>query len=336
MSPQPLASPSVDAARSLPVLLVATIDGPTAVPHGIDWVRIDGASGTLETIERRRDASSHAVLFDVPGPDTRHRDTLLTTTEFLVFAAAADFEWVNLRGMHSAEDVLHAREFLPDSVRLSVTLSTPRSLRHALRPLCEVADALLFDREELRHSLGSRRTDAMLASAVRHASDRGTPHPARLRRPTLHATPRPASTSRRRTPVRPDRGRAVRNGADPRDHRDRRSPEPGRRGPIAGPARSAPAPRGHPAATTRCSAGRSDVGGARRAPGLARGERESLRARRSERGAVEGRRREQRGQGRGRRPGSHRERGGSERTVQDRLAQMGHVVDDVELSPGRP
>ncbi|HKK73019.1 MAG TPA: hypothetical protein VKA86_17595 [Candidatus Krumholzibacteria bacterium] len=175
MTPQLLASPSVDAARSLPVLLVATIEGPGAVPRGIDWVRIDGASGTLETIERRREACAHPVLFDIPGPDTRHRDTLLTTSEFLVFAAAEDFDWVNLRGVRSAEDVLHAREFLPDSVRLSVTLSTPRALRHALRPLCEVADALLFDREELRHSLGTRRTDAMLASAVRHASDRGTP-----------------------------------------------------------------------------------------------------------------------------------------------------------------
>ncbi len=175
MSPQLLATSSVDASRSLPVLLVATLDGPTAVPRGIDWVRIDGAGGTLETIERRRDACAQPVLFDVPAPDTRHRDTLLTTAEFLVFAAAESFDWVNLRGVHSAEDVLHAREFLPDSVRLSVTLSTPRTLRHALRPLCEVADALLFDREELRHSLGVRRTDTMLASAVRHASERGTP-----------------------------------------------------------------------------------------------------------------------------------------------------------------
>ena len=161
--------------RTSPVLVVATVDNRTPAFRGVDWIRIDGADGTLEAIARRSAGREVPVLFDVPGPDTRRRGSLLTTSEFLVFAAAEGFEWVNLRGVIHPDDVVYAREFLPAAVRLSVTLDSPRSVREHLGALCGVTDAVLLDRRGLRNAIGSRRGDALLASAVRHANDRGTP-----------------------------------------------------------------------------------------------------------------------------------------------------------------
>lgn len=161
--------------RTSPVLVVATIDSRTPAVHGMDWIRIDGADGTLEAMGRHGSPRTAPVLFDVPGPDTRRRGSLLTTSEFLIFAAAEGFEWVNLRGVVHPDDVVYAREFLPRSVRLSVTLDGPRGVREHLGALCGVTDAILLDRHALRHAIGSRRGDALVASAVRHAADRGTP-----------------------------------------------------------------------------------------------------------------------------------------------------------------
>lgn len=177
---RPLLVPTADPAespvpRTSPVLVVATVDNRTPGLRGVDWIRIDGAEGTLQAIARRSAGRSLPVLFDVPGPQTRRRGSLLTTSEFLVFAAAEGFEWVNLRGVVHPDDVTYAREFLPSSVRLSVTLASARAVRESMGALCSVADAVLLDRRALRNSLGTRRGDALLASAVRHASDRGTP-----------------------------------------------------------------------------------------------------------------------------------------------------------------
>jgi len=161
--------------RTSPVLVIATVDNRTPKVRGVDWIRIDGADGTLEAIARRGADRALPVLFDVPGPNTRRRGSLLTTSEYLVFAAAEGYEWVNLRGVSHPDDVIYAREFVPDSVRVSVTLASPRVIRENLGVLCSVSDAILLDRHALRHALGARRGDALLGSAVRHASDRGTP-----------------------------------------------------------------------------------------------------------------------------------------------------------------
>lgn len=177
---QPLVRPtstptSPVAAATSPVLVVATVDGKGPHLRGVDWIRVDGAHGTLRALSRRREGWAQPVLFDVPGPGTRRHGTLLTRAEFLVFAAAEGFEWVNLRGVREPEEVIRAREFLPPSTRLSVTLDTQRTIRRELDAMCAIADAVLLDRRALRHALGSKRADALVGAAVRHATERETP-----------------------------------------------------------------------------------------------------------------------------------------------------------------
>ena len=163
------------AAATSPVLVVATVDGKGPHLRGVDWIRVDGAHGTLRALSGRREGWPQPVLFDVPGAGTRRRGTLLTRSEFLVFAAAEGFEWVNLRGVREPEEVIRAREFLPSSARLSVTLDTQRTIRRELDAMCAIADAVLLDRRALRHALGGKRADALIGAAVRHATERETP-----------------------------------------------------------------------------------------------------------------------------------------------------------------
>jgi hypothetical protein len=151
------------------VLVVATVGPQTPTIENADWIRIDGACGTLEALSDHRRRHASPVLFDVPGPRTRRSGTLLTTSEFLVFAAAEGFEWVNLRGVTRGEDVERARDFLPPSTRLSVTVSSPSVLLRGLTSLCDHADAVLFARAELRRALGPYTAEDALRAAIHTA-----------------------------------------------------------------------------------------------------------------------------------------------------------------------
>ena len=157
------------------VLVVATLGPGTGELSGADWIRIDGAQGTLEALADHPSRRHTPTLFDVPGPRTRRSATLLTTTEFLVFAAAEGFEWVNLRGVTHPDEVEQARDFLPPSTRLSVTVGSPYVLQRSLVDLCEVADAVLLARHELRRALGPGRGDETVRGAVRTALRHGAP-----------------------------------------------------------------------------------------------------------------------------------------------------------------
>ena len=157
------------------VLVVATVGPQTPELKNVDWIRIDAAQGTLDAFADRRSHPSSPVMFDIPGPRTRRTGSLLTTSEFLVFAAAEGFEWVNLRGVNDPEEVLHARQFLPPSTRLSVTISSPAVLLRALPDLCEAADAVLLARAELRRALGPHTADDALRAAIHTAALHAAP-----------------------------------------------------------------------------------------------------------------------------------------------------------------
>lgn len=178
----PLAPPVVAPARGLAptragrsVLVVATVGLQTPVLKNADWIRIDAAEGTLEALADHRARHALPAMFDIPGPRTRRTGSLLTTSEFLVFAAAEGFEWVNLRGAVDAEDVLYARQFLSRSTRLSVTVSSPAVLLRALPDLCECADAVLFSRSDLRRALGPHAAEDALRAAIQNATLHSTP-----------------------------------------------------------------------------------------------------------------------------------------------------------------
>lgn len=157
------------------VLVVATVGPQTPELKNVDWIRIDAAQGTLDAFAGRRSHQTSPVMFDIPGPRTRRTGSLLTTSEFLVFAAAEGFEWVNLRGVVDADDVLHARQFLAPSTRLSVTVASPAVLLRSLPDLCETADAVIFARAELRRALGPHTAEDALRAAIHTAALHAAP-----------------------------------------------------------------------------------------------------------------------------------------------------------------
>ena len=82
--------------------VIASVDGNTPALRDLDLVRLDSVSAPLHELTRLRDGYDCPALFDLPGPETPRSKSLLTATELLIFAAAARFEWVGLRGANNA------------------------------------------------------------------------------------------------------------------------------------------------------------------------------------------------------------------------------------------
>lgn len=139
---------------------------------GLDLVRIDAARATLRSLAALRDQQEVEVLLDLPGPQTRRGSSPLTTSEFLVFAAAEGFPWVGLRGVGGAAALHRARPFLPAATQLAATISSPRALAEEIDAIADAADAILLDMVGLarRHS-GDLRP--LFQGAIRAASHRG-------------------------------------------------------------------------------------------------------------------------------------------------------------------
>jgi pyruvate kinase len=161
-------------ARMCP-LVIASVDASTPVLHGMDWIRIDAARDGLHRSGSVRDRYEEPAMLDVPGPATRREGSSLTTSEFLVYAAAEEYEWVNLRGVQSVHEIERAREFLPESTRLTVTASTPNALQRSIDELCEEGDAVVLGCHELERVLGRHRVRDALRVAVLGAATKGKP-----------------------------------------------------------------------------------------------------------------------------------------------------------------
>lgn len=159
----------------LPVLVVGSVDPNTPTLPGADWIRLDGAQGNLDQLLRLRERHGLPTCFDIPGPSTRRNHSLLTHSEYLLFAASQEFEWVNLRGVLSASEIEHARRFLGPEVRLTATIQTPRVLRRSLDEICGAADALLVSCEHLERAVGPRHLRDVLRIALLGAVARQRP-----------------------------------------------------------------------------------------------------------------------------------------------------------------
>jgi len=139
---------------------------------GLDLVRIDAARATLRSLAALRDHQEVPVLLDLPGPRTRRGSSPLTTSEFLVFAAAEGFEWVGLRDVAGAAALHRARPFLPNSTQIAATVSSPRALAEEIDAIVDAADAIHLDLGRLRR-LHPEDLRPLLRGAIAAAAQRG-------------------------------------------------------------------------------------------------------------------------------------------------------------------
>ena len=143
--------------KSSPVpKILATVSEQTPALDGVDIIRLDASHGSLRELCRLRSRYDLPSFLDLPGPSDHDRTSLLTTSEFLIFAATEAFEWVGLRGITGNEDLMRARDLLPLSTHLACTVSGVKSLNdHELRNIASAADALILPYGEVVQCLGS-------------------------------------------------------------------------------------------------------------------------------------------------------------------------------------
>jgi pyruvate kinase len=170
----------VEARPAQPPLVIATVGPDTTWLDGVDMVRIDAAHGSLAQLGRLRASYDCPALLDLPGCDTTRRTSLLTTSEFLVFASAEGFSWIGLRGVLGVEEIHRAREALDPSVRVAASVHLPDQLTdQELGDVASAADALVLPFGHLAAELG-------VECAVHHV-ERALVVACRRRRPLLLA-----------------------------------------------------------------------------------------------------------------------------------------------------
>lgn len=156
-------------------IVVATVGIRSPRLLGPDWIRIDGGRSLLDVPGVVARHAPVPAVFDIPGPDSPRYRNLLTTTEALVFAATAEFPWVNLRDLDDPAELERARDFVGESTRLSCTVSEPRVLQRHLDELCEIGDGLLLDLRALGQKLPPSYLDVLLHAVLERTREHSTP-----------------------------------------------------------------------------------------------------------------------------------------------------------------
>lgn len=147
--------------------IIATVSCSTPALRGVDLIRLDAAHGTLAEITRTRASYSCPAMLDLPGPTSTARTSLLTTSEFLIFAAAEGFDWVTLNGVRELREIQHARELLLPSIQIASSTSAPEELGDTqFESIVAASDALVLSYGQLVARIGGDRARQQVGRAL--------------------------------------------------------------------------------------------------------------------------------------------------------------------------
>jgi pyruvate kinase len=147
--------------------IIVTVSSDTPILRGMDLIRLDAAHGTLAEISRTRASYSCPAMLDLPGPSSHARTSLLTTSEFLIFASAEGFDWVTLNGVREIREVQRARELLLPSIQLASAICELDELGDAqLGAIVAASDALVLRYGDLETRLGGDRARQQVGRAL--------------------------------------------------------------------------------------------------------------------------------------------------------------------------
>lgn len=156
-------------------LVIATVSPRSGILVGADWIRIDGILPPVEAAALRTRHEPCNALIDIPGAHSPRSRSTLTTTESLVFAASAEFGWINLGDVEDPVELERARFFVGDRTRLSCTVGDPRVLQRHLDDLCTLGDALILDLRELGQKLPPTYLEVLLHAVLVRTTEHETP-----------------------------------------------------------------------------------------------------------------------------------------------------------------
>ncbi len=147
--------------------IIATVTPTTPQLQGVDLIRLDAAHGSLADFSRVRASYSCPALLDLPGPSNHRRTSLLTTSEFLIYASAESFEWVSLNGVRGTTEIFHARELLLPSIQLACSLPCPDELGDAeFESIIAASDALVLPYGDYLREMGEDRANRQIERAL--------------------------------------------------------------------------------------------------------------------------------------------------------------------------
>jgi len=134
--------------------VLATVSPQNGLVPGADMVRWNGAFGNPMEVQRYFDRLAVPRLLDLPGTRSKPRTSTISDDEWLEFSRSAEYEYVGLSYVKSADWILDVKARLRGSrTGVIAKIETREAVEH-IDSIVEASDGLMIDRGDLSRAIG--------------------------------------------------------------------------------------------------------------------------------------------------------------------------------------
>jgi pyruvate kinase len=134
--------------------VLCTISPQNGLVPGADMVRWNGAFGNPMDVQRYFDRLAVPRLLDLPGARSKPRTSTISDDEWLEFARTAEYEYVGLSYVKSADWILDVKSRLRGSrTGVIAKIETREAVEH-IEAIVEASDGVMIDRGDLSRAIG--------------------------------------------------------------------------------------------------------------------------------------------------------------------------------------
>ncbi len=134
--------------------VLCTISPHNGLVPGADMVRWNGAFGNPMAVQRYFDKLAVPRLLDLPGARSKPRTSTISDDEWLEFVRSAEYEYVGLSYVKTAEAILDLKPRLRGSrTGVIAKVETREAVEH-IQSIVEASDGIMIDRGDLGRAIG--------------------------------------------------------------------------------------------------------------------------------------------------------------------------------------
>jgi pyruvate kinase len=134
--------------------VLCTISPKNGLVPGADMVRWNGAFGSPMEVQRYFDRLAVPRLLDLPGVRSKPRTSTISDDDWLEFTRTAEFEYVGLSYVRSAEWILDVKGRLRGSRTGVIAKIETREAVENIESIVAASDGVMIDRGDLSKAIG--------------------------------------------------------------------------------------------------------------------------------------------------------------------------------------
>lgn len=152
--------------------VLCTISPQNGLVPGADMVRWNGAFGSPMEVQRYFDRLAVPRLLDLPGARSKPRTSTISDDEWLEFSRTAEYEYIGLSYVKSADWILDVKHRLHGGkTGVIAKIETREAVEH-IESIVAASDGVMIDRGDLSKAIGVLALGAVqkrVAQACRRA-----------------------------------------------------------------------------------------------------------------------------------------------------------------------